>query len=455
MKGVGKSVPTHQKTSLPQRNHQLDFFSASVAKTRTAVPATSTVPSNEPVYWTVSELTHQIKNLLEPRFTGVWVQGEISNYKFHHKGHLYFTLKDVHSSVSVALFGWKPRLGQTDPRTKKFAPCFDMEEGQQIVCYGDVRLYAPRGSYQIVAKYVEPVGVGTYQIALEQIRKKLMQEGLFDPQFKKPLPKYPETLAVITAADGAALQDVLQVLRRRAPHVQIRVINTLVQGIHAEGQLISALKRANLQRLGDAILLVRGGGSLEDLWVFNSENLARQIFASKIPVLCGVGHEVDTTIADAVSDLRAPTPSAAAEIISSGWVEASLKVDGYVAALQRRYEKVFLNKVLFLAQLERQLENPKQWIEHQLKRWDSLERELKQGIRSILRSKSLTWTSAAGRLDALSPLKILERGYAIVRRKIKSQDRDQGEVIRKVSQVKAGEEFEVIFSDGKSTFQAV
>jgi exodeoxyribonuclease VII large subunit len=258
-----------------------------------------TVTERAPKHLTVTELTARIKGLLEPAFTDIWVQAEVSNYRPAASGHLYFSLKDSGSTVAAALFGAGGK--------KRIA--FDIKDGMQILCRGKISIYAPRGNYQFIIDQVEPLGAGALQIAFEQLKAKLQTEGLFDPKRKRALPPFPKKIAVVTSPSGAAIRDMLNILRRRAPHLEVIVIPALVQGLEAPKQIIRGLETANKFDLGDIVVLARGGGSVEDLWCFNDEALARAIAASKIPVVSAVGHEIDFTISDFVSDLRSKPPT--------------------------------------------------------------------------------------------------------------------------------------------------
>ena len=253
--------------------------------------------------YTVSEITAHIKSLLEEQFPFVWIVGEISNFRIPLSGHFYFTLKDEESQISAVMF-----RGQQ--RQLKFKP----EDGMRITGMGRLSVYEPRGTYQIILEYLEPSGIGALQIAYEKLKSKLADEGLFDEKHKKAIPFLPHNIALITSPSGAAVHDMLNIIDRRFPNVNIQVCGVKVQGSGAETEIIAALEQLNKRADVDVAILARGGGSLEDLQAFNSESVARAIFASEIPLICGIGHETDYTIADFVADLRAPTPSAAAEL---------------------------------------------------------------------------------------------------------------------------------------------
>ena len=254
--------------------------------------------------YTVTELSEEIKGLLEGHFPFLWVEGEISNFRSPMSGHYYLTLKDEHAQIRAVMF-------RNCARTLKFMP----EDGMRVVAQGKVSTYTPRGEYQVILDYLEPMGVGALALAFEQIKRTLAAQGVFDKAMKKPLPFLPQRVAVITSPTGAAIRDFLKVLGRRFANVEVAVVPVRVQGEGASAEIIAALETANRQGSFDVIILTRGGGSLEDLWAFNQEDLARAIRRSRIPVISAVGHEIDVTIADLAADFRAPTPSAAAEML--------------------------------------------------------------------------------------------------------------------------------------------
>jgi exodeoxyribonuclease VII large subunit len=254
--------------------------------------------------WSVMELTSRISNVLAAQFSNLWVEGEVSNYHAAQSGHLYFTLKDAKAQVKCVCF-------KSQAMRLKFRP----EDGLKLIVRGSISVYEPRGEYQIYVEHIEPSGVGALQLAFEQLKKRLEAEGLFDEARKKPLPMLPRRIGVVTSPKGAAVRDIIRILRRRFPNLHLIVYPVRVQGDGAAEDIVAALQYFNRKRLADVILLARGGGSIEDLWAFNEEIVARAIAACRIPVVSGVGHETDFTIADFVADVRASTPSAAAEIV--------------------------------------------------------------------------------------------------------------------------------------------
>ncbi len=388
------------------------------------------VPARPPSM-SVSELTHKIKGTLESGFPGVWVRGEISNFKPAPSGHLYFSLKDEYATIPVAAFGWG----------RKKLP-FQLRDGMEILCRGNLSVYPQRGAYQLIVDAIEPVGAGSLQLAFEQLKEKLAKEGLFDPARKRPIPRFPRKIVVITAPQSAAVRDVLTVLRRRAPFVEVLVIPSLVQGEEAAQKLVQALRVANHHRLGEVILLTRGGGSIEDLWAFNHESLARAIAASAIPVISAVGHEIDFTIADFVADLRAPTPSAGAEILTGAWVELRERTRQLDQRLTMSLRRDLQLKRRILEALAAKLKSPKDRLREQIQRIDEIEAGLERGIRLLIERRRSGLERLTTKLDALSPLRVLSRGYALVRQK-------SGKVVRSAKEVSSNDPLLLRFADGE------
>jgi exodeoxyribonuclease VII large subunit len=275
-----------------------------------------------PKIYTVSDLTTEIRTVLEDSFAGVWVEGELSNFRHHSSGHMYFTLKDQESQIRAVMF-------RQQNRQLKFRP----QDGLAILMYGEISVYEPRGEYQIVGEYMEPRGIGALQLAFEQLKERLQAEGLFDDSRKRPIPMLPGRIGVITSPTGAAIRDILQVLRRRFAGVDVLIYPVTVQGDQAAPEIVEAIRELNRRGGLDVLIVARGGGSIEDLWAFNEEVVARAIAASKIPVISAVGHQVDYTIADFVADLRAPTPSAAAELVVSKTDELAQRLDDLQARM--------------------------------------------------------------------------------------------------------------------------
>lgn len=393
---------------------------------------------SEPKPLTVTELTAQIRRVLEPAFLQVWVQGEISNYRPASSGHAYFSLKDQGSSIGAAIFGWGSRKRS-----------FELKDGLQVLCRGKISVYPLRGTYQIAVDHVEPLGAGALQVAFEQLKQKLQAEGLFDSRRKRPLPLFPKRIAVVTSPTGAAIQDMLNILGRRAPHVRVTVIPALVQGDAAAAQVQRGLELANRHSLGEIVVLARGGGSVEDLWSFNDEGLARAIVASRLPVISAVGHEIDFTISDFVADLRAPTPSAAAEIVSGHWVESYARIREAKQRLVAAIRRDLSQRRTLLSHVAARLVSPRDRLREQIQRCDELFLRLERALRVTFERRKAVLERLAAGLDALSPLRVLERGYSILR----DTTADRA-VVRSVHQIRKGQELLVTLHDGEKTVVA-
>ncbi|HLE40172.1 MAG TPA: exodeoxyribonuclease VII large subunit [Nitrospirota bacterium] len=354
---------------------------------------------------TVTQLTLRVKDLLEGTFPDVWVVGEISNLNAPRSGHIYFTLKDEQSQIRAVLF-------RSSQRFLKFT----LQHGLQVICRGRVGVYEPRGEYQLVLEYIEPKGVGALQQAFEELKARLAKEGLFDLDRKKPLPLLPRRIGIITSPTGAAIRDMLRVIRRRHPKMEILIYPVAVQGATAAPEIIGAIHYFNKEKSADVLIVGRGGGSLEDLWAFNEESVARAISASTIPIISAVGHETDYTVSDFVADLRAPTPSAAAEMVvrtEEGFREfiGSLE-SGLVRSIRRKIE-------LFRAALRekmRLLGDPGRRLEQYAQRVDELLGRLATGFGYHLRRDRALLLSLTGGLEHLNPLGILSRGYSITKK---------------------------------------
>ena len=302
--------------------------------------------------YTVSELNANIKSLLEEQFPFIWIVGEISNFRIPLSGHFYFTLKDEESQLNAVMF-----RGQQ--RQLKFRP----EDGMRITGMGRLSVYEPRGTYQIILEYLEPSGVGALQVAYEKLKAKLADDGLFDEKHKKAIPYLPQKIALITSPSGAAVHDMLNITDRRFPNVNIQVYGVKVQGDGADSEIVDALEHLNIQADADVAIMARGGGSLEDLQAFNSENVARAVFASEIPIISGIGHETDYTIADFVADLRAPTPSAAAELVVPVKNELLQMVSSIFKDLKYRMENTIDRLERNLRDMSQRLTDPRKQIE--------------------------------------------------------------------------------------------
>lgn len=355
---------------------------------------------------TVSELNKRVKGLLEGSFNYLWVEGEISNLARPASGHWYFSLKDRQSQVRCAMFrGHNQRI--------KFMP----KDGMQLLAYIKVSLYTGRGDYQLIVEHLEEMGIGALQRAFEQLKKKLGNEGLFDQQHKQPLPIIPQRLGVITSASGAAIHDILHVLQKRYPLLPVIIYPSAVQGDQAAIELIKAVKLANQRQECDLLIIARGGGSLEDLWPFNDEQLARTIFSSNLPIVSGVGHEVDFTIADFIADYRAPTPSAAAEAISPDQKVLQQQVNDLAQALINQIESRVEQQWQQIDYFDKRLlqQHPQQQLDNQQQLLIRLQQSLYQLQKNEIDHKRAQFRGLTQTLNALSPLATLGRGYAIAK----------------------------------------
>lgn len=384
----------------------------------------------------VSEITNLLKRLIEqqPDFQNAWIQGEVSNFSKSGAGHVYFTLKEDSHQISVAIF-------RSNAALLKFLP----KDGEEVIVQGQLSLYSARGQYQIIGRNVEPVGIGALQRAFEELKQRLADEGLFDRIHKKPLPRFPKKIGVITSATGAAFQDICEQLRKRYPLAEVLLHPTLVQGDGAAQGIAYALQTMN-QRDDDIDVLIvgRGGGSIEDLWAFNEELVARAIFASTIPVVSAVGHETDYTISDMVADHRAPTPSAAIEHIVPDQDELFGQLDGLDAWLRTTIQNQLRNYETRVQELETRLapEQRKGEIYQLYQTVDNLDTACRNAARQNLTAGENRLHTLAERLNALSPLATLKRGYSISRK-------TEGEVLTDAKQVSIGDRIEVQLAQGQ------
>ena len=379
----------------------------------------------------VSQLTSLIKQSLEGTFPRRWVEGEISNSRLHSSGHFYFTLKDEGAQISGVM--WKSRVA---------ALSFTPEDGMKVQVRGAITVYPPRGNYQIDASAIQPLGVGELQIAFDRLRQKLKAEGLFDAARKRPLPVFPEKIGLVTSPTGAAIQDIRSVLGRRFPLVEVVLAPVRVQGPGAAEEIARAIRELNEYGNLDLMIVARGGGSLEDLWAFNEEIVARAIYASRIPVVSAVGHEIDFSIADFVADLRAPTPSAAAEIVVPDRVELLENLRNLWYTLDRSVRvkvsdaQVRINGLLSSYSFNK----PRDMLRQYIQRVDEFERSLAVTARHMFDRAQQHHLSLLQRLESLSPRNVLSRGYAIVHR----GDR----IVSRSVHLSAGDHTLVEFQDG-------
>ncbi|MGH7352485.1 MAG: exodeoxyribonuclease VII large subunit [Candidatus Methylomirabilales bacterium] len=386
-----------------------------------------------PRIYSVSELTAELKALLENTFTGVWVEGEISNFKHHTSGHMYFTLKDERGQLRAVMF-------RGSNRGLQFRP----EDGLAVIVFGNVTIYEPRGEYQVYVECMEPKGLGALQLAFEQLKTRLEAEGLFDPARKRPIPLLPKKIGLVTSPSGAAIRDILQIIHRRFANVQVLIFPVRVQGEGAAAEIVEGVEFLNKRGDLDVLIVARGGGSIEDLWAFNEEVVARAIYASQTPVISAVGHETDFTIADFVADVRAPTPSAAAELVISRKAELSQRVDDLFSRLMSHMRYRTERSGERLRSLERHLRllSPLERVKGQRERL----RDGALALQSSMSHRLALWRgelrTAAARLDSLSPLAILARGYSVCRRL------PDLSILTRAASVAEGERVEVLLHQG-------
>jgi exodeoxyribonuclease VII large subunit len=379
---------------------------------------------------TVTQLTRYLADLLgaDDILQEIWVRGELSNVTYHGSGHVYFGMKDETACLRCVMF-----------RNEARALPFALEAGMQILAHGHLAIYERRGEYQLIADDAQPDGIGALYLAFEQLKTRLEAEGLFAPERKRPIPVFPRRVAVITSPTGAAIHDICTIIRRRCPATAVIVVPAIVQGDDAPESLCQAIAAANDGAMADVLIVARGGGSLEDLWAFNAESVARAIAASRLPVISAVGHETDVTIADFAADLRAPTPSAAAELIAPDFSEmqrrAAQAEERLVQALRYRLDRARDELHALLARPP--FARPFEGVHRRRQELDDVEDRLRAVSAHTLERERLRLAGLAGRLQALSPLSVLARGYAVVTR------HPAGEVIRSPAGVGPGDAIRV------------
>jgi exodeoxyribonuclease VII large subunit len=381
-------------------------------------------------------LTALIKETLAERFPAIWVAGEISDLARPQSGHLYLTLKDSEAQIRAVMWrGVASRLR------------FDLEDGMQVLCCGDVDVYPPRGTYQLVIRQVEPRGLGGLQLALRKLQLKLEAEGLFDPRHKKPLPRFPRRLAVVTSPTGAAVRDFVETLRARWQGVDVLVLPTKVQGEGAAAEIAQAITLANrLDPPPDVLVVTRGGGSLEDLWCFNEERVVRAIFASRIPVVSAIGHEIDVTLSDLVADVRALTPTEAAQRVAPSTDEMQAALRHYEARLKTGLlsrARAVRQRCESLAQ-RRVFRKPYDRLRDWERRLDELELRAARAARQLLRAAGRQTTSLAKQLESLSPLSVLARGYSLTQRL------ENDTVVDRADRLRVGERIRTRYGSGET-----
>ena len=390
------------------------------------------IPPSLPVPLSVSALTHQIRTRIETEFETVWVVGQVSNLTYHRSGHVYFTLKDEGAQLPAVV--WKTSVSKIK---------FKLKDGMEIICRGRLTVFPPQGKYQMVVSEVQPKGIGMLELAFQQLREKLAAEGLFLPARKKPLPGVIRQAAVITSPTGAAVKDFLQILSRRTKLIDVLIVPVKVQGDGAAEEIAEALQKVNRLSGIDCIVITRGGGSMEDLWAFNEEVLVRAVAASAIPVVSGVGHEIDVTLCDFAADIRAATPSEAAEKISREDTDRRrelLQINRRLDDLMDQKLRRAWEKLKYIVQ-HHVFRLPEQMIENRRYRLDLYEERLDRLMDHRLRSSAERLGRAAASLEALSPLSILSRGYTLT-------ETAEGQRIQSASEVHIGDVLRTRFADG-------
>ena len=387
----------------------------------------------------VSQVNEYIKFLLDrdELLGNLCVRGEISNYKVYPSGHHYFTLKDAEGALRCVMF-------RSSAQRLRFRP----ENGMQVIAYGRVTVFPRDGAYQLYCSALTADGAGDLYVAFEQLKEKLSKEGLFDPANKRPLPKYPQTIAIITSAAGAAIMDMLRILGKRYPLTKIKLLPVRVQGAEAPAEIAGAIRYANRYRVADLIITGRGGGSMEDLWAFNDERVARAIFDSEIPVISAVGHEPDVTISDYVADLRAATPSNAAELAVPDQQELRKKLSMMQASMEQSVQKTLKlsrQRLTGLAE-KRALQSPLNYVEDRRVLLDFLSTRLHAAGQKMLHEKKQRFVRLTAALDAMSPLKVLSRGYSMV-------TDEAGTLVTSADTVEPGQRIHVSLRSGSLTAQ--
>lgn len=385
----------------------------------------------EQIIATVSQLNGFIKKTFEanPVFSDIWIKGEISNFKKHYSGHLYLTLKDEGGVLKAVMF-----------KSSTFSLNFTPSDGMKVMARGRVSVYEQGGAYQLYINEMIPDGVGELYIAYEKLKKKLEAEGLFDESHKKPIPKFPSAVGVVTASTGAAIRDIINVMTRRFPSCEIVIYPAQVQGAGASKSICEGIEYFNKTKICDTLIVGRGGGSIEDLWAFNEEEVAYAIYNSEIPVISAVGHEVDFTIADFVADLRAPTPSAAAEMAVPSQTEIIKNLIDYDYTLKTLLLSSIKNKKIRLNSVK--LLSPQDIIENNFLRLDGITKDIINKMKQTLLENKEQFRGLVGRLDALSPLKVMQRGFAMP---VGEDDK----IIKSVKELDEKKNFVLRLADGK------
>lgn len=389
-----------------------------------------------PVF-TVSQINRVVRDLLEAGIPALWLEGEISNFTHHRNGHMYFTLKDEAAEIEAVMFASQNALLQFTPA-----------DGQKVIAFGQITLYERKGRYQINVLEMRPAGIGKLQLEFEKLKERLQAEGLFDTRFKQPIPRFPERIGIVTSPEGAALRDVLKILRERYPIIEVLLFPARVQGEGAAMELAGAIRAANRYSLTieplDTLIVTRGGGSLEDLWAFNEEPVARAIFESAIPIISAVGHEIDVTLADLVADVRAPTPTAAAQMAVPDRRELIELAQSARAQLKQLVFGRIENYLLRIEMLRRSrgLHRPVQLLHEHEQTLDHASELLLRAMRERLARHQERWQGLVRHLESLNPASVLRRGFSVV-------ESEAGQIVRSAEQVRVGERVKIRLHQGR------
>ncbi len=396
-----------------------------------STPINTSKPSETKVF-SVKEINRLVRELLEQSFPSFWITGEISNFISASSGHWYFSLKDEEAQVRCTMF-----------KNKNMAAEWIPKNGEKIEAKCLIGLYEARGEYQLNIEQIRHAGAGLLSEAFNQLKEKLLKEGLFEVSRKKSIPQFPRSIGVITSPTGAAIEDILITLKRRSPHIPIIIYPSLVQGKEAPPAIVRAIETANAREECDVLILARGGGSIEDLWAFNEEIVARAIVASKIPTITGVGHETDSTIADFVSDLRAPTPTGAAELVTSHTFELIKTIQVYKNQLNKLMAGLIRELVQKIDYLEKRLVSPRQQIQRQKEQFYQYIQRINQSMKNVVIQYRLHIDKLKLNLDHLSPHAVLSRGYSII------TDVD-GQIVNNVAQLKLDDKIHIQLNHGQA-----
>ena len=396
-----------------------------------STPINSSKP-NEAKVFSVKEINRLVRELLEQSFPSFWISGEISNFISASSGHWYFSLKDDEAQVRCTMF-----------KNKNMAADWTPKNGEKIEAKCFIGLYEARGEYQLNIDLIRHAGAGLLSEAFNQLKERLLKEGLFETSRKKLIPQFPKSIGVISSPTGAAIEDILTTLKRRSPHIPVFIYPSLVQGKEAPVAIVKAIETANIRMECDVLILARGGGSIEDLWAFNEEIVARAIVASKIPTITGVGHETDTTIADFVSDLRAPTPTGAAELVTSHTVELVKTIQVYKNQLNKVMAGVIRELMQKIDYLEKRLISPRQQIQRQKEQIHQYIQRINQSMKNAMIQYRLEVDKLKLNLDHLSPHAVLSRGYSII-------TNVDGQIVNNVNQLKLDDKIRIQLNHGQA-----